>query len=185
MVFSIMARLLTGPKPEDIAETVEELVQPGPAVVSAQESVAYWLTPVTDDEKQAAEEVIQTLVGQEHIYAFGDKTPGRKHLKPGDWMCFYATGTGVIGHARVASVPERKSHPKVRSSEKYPWVFRVESAELYAKKPVVIDSALRSTLEVFQGKNPNTPWAWLVQATRKVSAHDFAVLTGQPKNNKS
>lgn len=180
-----MSRLLTGPKPEDIAETVEELVQPAPAVVSAQEPVAYWLTPVTDDEKQNAEEVIQTLVGQEHMYAFGDKTPGRKHLKPGDWICFYATGTGVIGHARVASAPERKPHPKVRLPEKYPWVFRVESAELYAKKPVVIDSALRSTLEVFQGKNSNSPWAWLVQATRKVSAHDFAMLTGQRPSNKS
>ena len=40
------------------------------------------------------------LVGEAHVYAFGDKTPGRKRLKPQDWICFYANGIGVIGHAK-------------------------------------------------------------------------------------
>jgi len=121
--------------------------------------------------------VIQTLVGQEKVYAFGERTPGRKHIKVGDWICFFATGVGVVGHARVASIPERKGHPKLRNPEKYPWVFKVDKTALYLKNPVVIDAATRGRLSVFRGRDPNRPWAWFVQATRKVTEQDFRVLT--------
>jgi hypothetical protein len=181
-IVQLMSRLLTGPKPEEITEPEEEVAQPSAPI---QKDVVYWLTAVTDDDKQTAEEVVQSLVGQEHVYAFGDRTPGRKHIKPGDWICFYATGTGVVGHARVASAPEHNPHPKQRSPEKFPWAFRLENVKLYLKQPVVIDAALRGSLEVFQGRDPNSPWAWFVQATRKISEHDFAVLTGQQETAKN
>jgi len=38
--------------------------------------VGYWLSPVIGNDKQAAEEVIQDLVGVQRIYAFGERTPG-------------------------------------------------------------------------------------------------------------
>jgi inosine-uridine nucleoside N-ribohydrolase len=50
----------------------------------------YWPTPFKDDDKQTAEKVVETLVGDENIYAFGEKTLGRRHVKRGDWLCFYA-----------------------------------------------------------------------------------------------
>jgi len=43
-----------------------------------------------------AEECVKLLVGQDRIYAWGERTPGRKRLKPGDLMCFYATGKDTI-----------------------------------------------------------------------------------------
>ncbi|MHA1278520.1 MAG: hypothetical protein ACTSQ8_15110 [Candidatus Helarchaeota archaeon] len=61
--------------------------------------------------------------------------------------------------------------------EKYPWTFRVGKGVLYLHDPVVIDADLRNCLEAFRDRDPNKPWAWFVQATRKVSAHDFNVLT--------
>ena len=51
---------------------------------------------------------IQTLVRDTSLYAFGERTPGRGKLKPGDWMCFYASGKGVAAHAKVSSAPEKK-----------------------------------------------------------------------------
>ena len=65
------------------------------------DDVAYWLTPVKGDKDQSAEDVLQTLLGQEGIYAFGERTPRRKELKAGDRMCFYAAGKGVVAHATV------------------------------------------------------------------------------------
>lgn len=171
-IVDLMARLIAEsrekehPDEETTPELPVEEIEP-----------AYWLTPVRSDEEQTAEEVIQTLVGQERIYAFGERTPGRKHLKPGDWICFYATGKGVVGHARVVSTPEKKPHPAVRNPEMYPWVFHLDEAQLYLEEPVVIDAALRSSLDAFRDRDPNTPWAWFVQATRKVTEHDFGILT--------
>jgi hypothetical protein len=68
---------------------------------------SHWLTPVKDHENETAEECVEKLVGKHGIYAFGERTPGRTHIKPGDWICFYAAGSGVVAHANVASAPEK------------------------------------------------------------------------------
>jgi len=171
-VVDLMARMAAQRPPKE--EKEKELL---PSETTPAGEGAYWLSPVKPHEERSAEECIRTLVGEERIYAFGERTPGRKHLKPGDWICFYATGKGVVAHARVASAPEKKPHPKVLHSEKYPWVFRVDKAELYLDQPVIIDAPARSRLDAFQGRDPNAPWAWFVQATRKITKNDFEILT--------
>ena len=182
-VIDLMARLAAQPEDNGIkrdeAQAVKPLViehSPGPIVEKEEHEAAYWLTPVKADDIQTAEEVIEDLVGKKGIYAFGERTPGRKHLKPGDGICFYATGNGVIAHAKVASSPERKPNPEVRDPERYPWVFKLEGIKIHLDKPTVIDAALRAKLDAFEGRDPNTSWAWFVQATRKISAHDFEIL---------
>jgi len=154
-----------------LAEPVD--VEPSPEAENI-----FWLTPVRADDEESAETVIQTLVGEVGIYAFGDKTPGRRHIKPDDWICFYATGKGIVAHAKVTSRPDRnQTHDKVRHADKYPWVFTVENAVFYFDQPVAVDELMRSQLDAFQGRDTMAPWAWFVQATRKVSAHDFELLT--------
>jgi hypothetical protein len=170
-IIDLMARLVAQRQAEVLPE--EEVIPQEP---SAESEVVYWLTPVKSDEEQTAEEVIQTLVGQEQIYAFGERTPGRKHLKPEDWICFYATGKGVVAHAKVLTRPEKKPHKKVRHPEIYPWVFGLENAKLYLNEPIVIDPAARNQLDAFHDRDPNKSWAWFVQATRRISQHDFEIL---------
>ncbi len=171
-VVDLMAGLVAQRQAEEVSAKEVPIEEP-----SVETEAAYWLTPVKSDDKQTADEVIQTLVGEEKLYAFGERTPGRRHLKPGDWICFYATTNGVIAHAKVRSRPEKKKHPKVRNSEAYPWVFNLDNARLYDDKPVVIDAEVRGKLDAFKGRDPNKSWAWLVQATRKISKHDFQILT--------
>ena len=170
-VVNLMARLVAEPKTDELPE--KEIIPPKPI---SEEEVGFWITPVKSDEEQTAEQVVETLVGEEKIYAFGERTPGRKHLKSGDWICFYATGNGVIAHGKVASVPKKKRHKVVRNPDRYPWVFRLENVSLYTNKPIVIDATLRTRLNSFQGRDPNKSWAWFVQATRKITEHDFHIL---------
>ena len=168
-VVDLMARVVAQSPPEELPPKEE---QPSEA-----EEANYWLTPVRSEPEASAEEVIQTLVGQEQIYAFGERTPGRKHLKPRDWLCFHASGKGVIAHAKVMSRPEKKHHPKVRHPDRHPWIFRVRQAKLYLNNPVFIDAEVRAKLEAFQNRDLNKSWGWFVQATRRISANDFNILT--------
>ena len=140
-------------------------------------TAAFWLTPVKSTEEESAEDCVNTLVGSEKIYAFGVRTPGRKKVKPGDWICFYATTIGVVAHARVASYPEHRSHPAVIPPQEFPWVFRLEKPVLYLESPVAVDASMRAQLDAFQGKDQLKSWAWFVQATHQVSEHDFRLLT--------
>ncbi|MCD6236361.1 MAG: EVE domain-containing protein [Thermoplasmata archaeon] len=167
----LMTRLVSQSKVEESPE--EKLAE----IPRAVEEVAYWITPVKDYEEETAEVCIKNLVGKEKIYAFGDRTPGRRHIKPGDWICFYATGKGIVAHARVDSYPKNKPHPAVRHSDQYPWVFKLKDTQLYLDNPVVIDSDVRKKLDAFKGKDLDRSWAWFVQSTHRLSEHDFEMLT--------
>jgi len=172
-IIDMMARLVAqGQVPEETREKVspvEEITEKG--------EKQFWLTPVKSDEEQTADECIERLVGEEKIYAFGERTPGRRHINPGDFICFYSAGKGVVAHAQIIAKPENKKHPKVRHPERYPWTFRVKDVNLYLENPIVIDASLRSQLDVFKESDPNKAWSWFVQATRKISEHDFKLLT--------
>ncbi|MEM2981220.1 MAG: EVE domain-containing protein [Thermoproteota archaeon] len=179
----------SGPKIDPIVDMITRLIaeepigkgegEEKPPIPPPEGEAQYWLTPVKGDEKQTAEEVIETLLGKAGIYAFGERTPGRTHIKPGDWICFYACGKGVVAHCQVASFPENKPHPKVRHPDKYPWTFKVSNVKLYLDKPVVIDAVLRAKLDAFSDADPQRPWAWFVQSTRSITQKDFELLTRQ------
>jgi hypothetical protein len=172
----IMSRMLAEPKP---VEKLPQVEVPGPM---PGEVATYWITPVKSDDVMTAEETIEKLVGKEGIYAFGDNTPGRKSLKTGDWICFYAKAKGVVAHAEVASKPERTPHPKVRHPDRFPWTFQVRNQKLYLNNPVIIDANVRTQLEFFHGKDPGMPWGLMVQATRTIPQHDFQILTRKEPN---
>jgi len=172
-VVSIMTRLVAQ-RPQSI-EAEQISPQEPPEIGRAN----YIITPTKSEEDVSAEEIIKTLVGKERIYAFGERTPCRKDLKPGDWICFYATTVGIVAHAKVASLPEKKQHPSVHHPEDYPWVFRLNDVKVYTENPVVVDAELRSRLDTFKDRAPDKHWAWFVQATRWVTEHDFHILTRQ------
>ena len=105
-VVSLISRLVAQQTSESTSSNggVEQTIQSVEPIEQQRVStddVAYWLTPVKGDKDQSAEDVLQTLLGQEGIYAFGERTPRRKELKAGDRMCFYAAGKGVVAHATV------------------------------------------------------------------------------------
>ncbi len=156
-----------GPPPE----TGTEQQKPTP-----EGEINYWITPVRDEEDETASETIQKLVGNLRIYAFGERTPGRKSIKQGDKICFYETGNGIVAHATVDSSPKNQPSPDIRNPELYPWTFKLKEPQLYLDNPTIINKELRSQLDAFKDKDPNKLWAWFVQSTRKISENDFNKL---------
>lgn len=148
-----------------------------PAAEQPEGPALYLLTPVADDKASTARAIIRELLDSGQ-YVFGERTPGRKSLKPGDRIAFYETGVGVVAEAEVASAPEKRPVEGLRHPDRYPWAFRVTRPRYFYESPVVIDAALRAQLEAFAGRGPGAPWAWFVQSTRVVSRHDFELLTG-------
>ena len=138
---------------------------------------SYWITPVKSDEEWSVEEVIETYVEKERVYALSDRAFRGAHVKQGDFICFYRSARGVVAHAKVISSPEAKPDSPIRNPEIYPWVFDLSDIHVYLDKPIVISAKLRSTLDAFKNKDRNKSWAWFVQTTRRISSHDFSKLT--------
>lgn len=154
-----------------------------PVAVAATERM-YLLTPVSEGAETTAKGAIAGLLNA-GWYVFGDKTPGRKRLKPGDRICFYESGVGVVAEAEVASVPERKPPAAkgiVKNLEEFPWSFRLTNARFFFDVPVAIDADLRTKLDAFAKRDSSQSWSWFVQCTRVVNEHDFAVLTGKSES---
>lgn len=162
---------------EERTSTVSE---PEPQL-TADGDPSYWLTPVSGKEGMTPEEVVYRLVGQDQIYGYGKRTPGRKDLSPGDRLAFYASGEGVVAHAVVASSPEKKANPDdhlaTPDAQDYPYIFQLRNPTLYLDEPVVIDESLRGRLEAFEDRDLSKSWSWFVQSSREFSKHDFKVLT--------
>jgi hypothetical protein len=146
--------------------------------VAATRSPIYLVTPVRDAPEATARETLESLLGN-GVYVFGDRTTGRDKIRAGDQICFYWTGVGVVADAVIASAAERRVVKFAKDPANWPWAFAVQDVRFYFDSPVVIDAALRSQLDAFvkHGHDPNGAWAWLVQGTRYMTAHDFAILT--------
>ena len=130
----------------------------------------YWLIPFRDPG------ALQRLIVEEKIWAFGENTPGRKRIQPGDWVCFYSSKKGVVAHGQVASNPTYQKHPKVRDPEKYPWVFNLVNIVVYPESPVRLDENLRRDLDALKNRDTKSRWGWFVQSNRRVSETDFNKL---------
>ena len=180
-IIDLLSRLTAERDTPAIEEApVEQLSAPsaGPRLVPAADGeTVYCLTPVKDHETETACQCVEKLVGKLSMYAIGPRTPGRKHIKPGDWIAFYANTVGVVAHARVATAPENKPSPHVLEPERYSYSFKVENAVTYCDRPVVLDPTVRRQLSAFSNRDPDKPWAWFVQATRRISKADFELLT--------
>lgn len=148
-----------------------------PQPPSPEGEVNCWITPVRDEDEETAAETIQKLVGKHQLYGFGERTPGRKLIKQGDKICFYETGNGIVAHATVTSSARKEIRKEIRNPESYPWIFKLKDPKLYLDNPIIIDKALRSQLDAFEGKDLNKLWAWFVQSTRKITNHDYNLLT--------
>ncbi len=180
----------SGPKIDLIVDLMSRLVAPPtieptpqkekvPEEQADEQDITYWITPVKSDDEQTADQIVQRLVGDNGIYAWGNNTPGRKILKPGDMICFYASAKGVVGHARVKTRPQLKKHSAVRNPDSFPWVFEVKDVKLYPDNPVLIDAEMRARLDAFKDHDLSKSWGWFVQSTHTKTKHDFDLLTRQ------
>jgi len=140
------------------------------------DAVQYYLVPVGEEEEKSPTEVVEQVLGA-NIFAFGERTPHRRHIKRGDWLCFHASTIGVVAHARVRVGPERKRHPAVNHPDDYPWVVELEAVKMYTDRPVAIDRAMRAQLDAFKGKDPERAWGWFVVTVNRINKHDYDLLT--------
>lgn len=68
----------------------------------------FWLATILADGETPPERVAAFIGTRRTFHLSGDAAPSR--VQPLDWVCFCLPGTGVVGHAQVASVNEALLH---------------------------------------------------------------------------
>jgi hypothetical protein len=85
-------------------------------------------------------------------------------------VCFFVSGTGIVGHARLAEAIDRRVAP-VRGAERFAAVFRLDDVEMYAR-PRSLDP-----LSPSQRLADRVPFDTAGPFLSPISADDFAALT--------
>lgn len=141
----------------------------------------HWMVPASAHSGVTAEQSLRHWLDSGK-WGFWESTPGRKSVHTGDLMAFYAAGKGVLAFAEVAGdanllvAPDEWPEPVPQDKP----VYKVPLKNVkWLSAPNKVDAQLRSSLEAFAGRDVNGNWSWLVQTTRRLSAHDFQKLTGQ------
>ncbi|MBA2633953.1 MAG: type I restriction enzyme HsdR N-terminal domain-containing protein [Chloroflexi bacterium] len=142
---------------------------------------SHWMVPASGHSGVTAEQSLHNWLDSGK-WGFWESTPGRKSIHAGDLMAFYAAGTGVVAYAEVTGdanllvAPDEWPEPVPQDKP----VYKVPLKDVkWLPSPNKIDAQLRSSLDAFTGRDVNGVWFWLVQTTRRLSAHDFLRLTGQ------
>jgi hypothetical protein len=140
----------------------------------------FYLAPVADIPEESARETLERLLPAK-VWAVSHGTPHRAKLKPGDRIAFYQASVGVVATATVATAPEDKPVPMVKDQDKYRWTFTLTDVVMFLDQPIVIDAAMRASLDAFAGRDPAKVWSWFVFAFRLITERDYALLTGTAK----
>jgi hypothetical protein len=146
-----------------------------------QQGPSYWLVPASGHQGLTSVQSLQAWLSQD-MWGFWESTAGRKAIRPGDWIAFYAVKSGVVAYARVSGLPDT-----LVSSAEWPEpvpqevpVYKVPLADVtWLPKAISITVSKRAELDAFKGRNVKGNWAWLVQTARRLSDMDFLRLTGR------
>lgn len=141
---------------------------------------SYWLIPAGRQRGYSAAEHLKHWLDK-GFWGFGSATPGRRTIKTGDWVCFYAAQSHeVVAYAKMSGPIER---PVLKPEWPGPdmWhddLFKVPLTEItWLSAPVELDSAMRASMDAYRGRDLAKGWSWLVQTTRRLTEADFRRLT--------
>jgi hypothetical protein len=145
-------------------------------------TVKYYLLPVAGWGKQTSMEHLQSWLDR-GIWGMGKSTAGRKHFRPGDSVCFYATGFGVVAIAKLAGLADTPlEDDDVPGGPPKDTLYRVPLAGIeWLASPIAITKAVRANLDILKGKPIDAAWGWVVQSTCRLSEHDYHLLVGHLK----
>ena len=136
----------------------------------------YWITTLKDKGKFTAEERLNELLVNRGVYAFGDDTPGKNQIKPGDRICMYMTQRGIAAVATVESFPENNPKKLIPGFEEYPWLFKIKDVKIYTESPLKVDKEFEEKLDYFK-EHPKSNIGFFLQSAHKINKNDFEMLT--------
>jgi predicted type IV restriction endonuclease len=183
-----LAKVSIDVEPEDVIALLRKgSARPTEQVESVRENVQQqqiggttcYIFPAGDEGGFPATEHLKRWITAGY-WGVGKSTAHRSRLKTGDACCFYAKRVGIVAKALIAGPAS-----ELVSIGEWPGpgpfaedALKVPLANIHwLEKPVEVSVGLRGNLEAFRGKDMSRPWSWLIQTTRRISEHDFKLLT--------
>ncbi len=147
---------------------------------SAHATCAYFMLICSKWDGQSAAHRLKIWLDH-GMWGMTKSTHGRERLRAGDHVCFYVTGHAIVATAIITGAADAEIPiENVPDGPHGEPVYRVPLDNIkWLASPIVLDTAVRSSMDAFKERNAGTFWGWFTITTREVTARDFALMTGQ------
>jgi hypothetical protein len=175
VLVDMLERSAVRDKPMDLPASPEEPagLKTGRSMSDVSTDTSYWIATIGQDHATKPEEFLELVVLRRHVLGIVDSATGRSAASPGDWVCFYVAGRGVVGHARVTAL--RAGGGGLRDAHRFRQLLQVEEVKLNLGAPVALDSETQLRLRT-AGLVTSRQAPTLV----RISRESFRTLTAPP-----
>jgi len=134
---------------------------------------AFWAVSVDRSQAAGFEQLVQSAVARRRVLGVAEDRTFPAAARPGDAVCFFLPGKGVLGHADIAA-PAEIGLQLIRESDRFDRLYRVKDVVLY-EMPIVPDLETQQMLAAHHQRS-GLPGPLLVP----LAEHKFALLTTRP-----
>ncbi len=100
----------------------------------------YWLANLASDESASPEQMVDYVIRGRQVLGITDSGPLPMPVRPGDSVCFYIAGTGIVGHAQFDN-PIADGAAVIRGAGRFTAVFQLKNVTIYdAPHRVMLES---------------------------------------------
>lgn len=128
------AAALLGQSAADVAPEPQLRAVPAPAghlsLVPREEPPDYWIATMLADEGTTPGQFVEAVVRGRQLLGVSAIGIFPATARPGDWVCFFLAGTGIVGHGRFAGEVAQRAAP-LREAGRYTAVFALADLQFY------------------------------------------------------
>jgi hypothetical protein len=135
----------------------------------------FWLAPVVPDYATRPEEFLERVVARRLTFGVADMTASGRAVQPGDRICFHIASSGVVGHARVASLAGGPGG--LRDAHRFRQILHLQGLELFLAAPVPADAETQLRLRTAQLSHGHR------QTLVRISRESFMAMTAPPESS--
>jgi hypothetical protein len=129
----------------------EPLPAPAPTAPAPMPSIAlpspivradpeFWVATLVENEMASPEQLLASVIVDRRVLGICRHGAMQDDGAPGDWVCFFVSGQGIVGHAQLESVIQNGA-AVIRNADQFSRVYHLTDVELY-EEPIV--QALRA-----------------------------------------
>ena len=130
----------------------------------------FWVATIAASDMASSDQLLSSVIVERQVLGVAHAGSLHEDGAPGDWVCFFVPGQGIVGHAQLGPIIEDPSHV-IRHADRFSRVYRLTHVELY-EEPIV--QALRAE-RPFEIPEEGVPLAG--PCLSPISRMDFAAMT--------
>jgi hypothetical protein len=145
LIVELLERHTDGKRPKaDSAVAVESIAHAGPSEHLPVSDPDCWAVVVDRSGSSAFEQIVHSAVASRHVLGVLEDQSAPGVARPGDAVCFFLPGKGVVGRAEIAT-PEESGLQLIRDTDRFSRLYRVRNVVIF-DVPVVPGLDAQQTL---------------------------------------